>query len=83
MNDHTGVSEDEAREKVNEMIEEAWKKMNKLQNDPKNFFDQPFIDAATNLARIAQCTYQHGDSHGAPDAKSKNSVQRLIIDPKP
>ena len=44
-------------------------------------FLKPFVETIMNLAQIAQCIYQHGDGHGAPDSRSKNIVLSLIIDP--
>ena len=67
------------------MIEETWRKLNKdilLSNGDNNSpFSKPFMETVMNLARIAECTYQHGDGHGAPDSRSKNRVLSLIIDP--
>ncbi|KAI8558336.1 hypothetical protein RHMOL_Rhmol04G0083400 [Rhododendron molle] len=77
----TGVSEQEARKHISSLIEEAWKKMNKERVAPDSLFEKPFIETAFNLARIAQCTYQDGDGHGAPDNKAKNRVLSVIIEP--
>ncbi|KAF7145602.1 hypothetical protein RHSIM_Rhsim04G0059600 [Rhododendron simsii] len=77
----TGVSEQEARKHISSLIEEAWKKMNKERVAANSPFEKPFIETAFNLARIAQCTYQDGDGHGAPDNKAKNRVLSVIIEP--
>ncbi|CAK7355346.1 unnamed protein product [Dovyalis caffra] len=77
----TGVSEAEAREHLHKLIQKAWKNMNKCQIDNETPFPRRFVRTATNLARIAHCTYQHGDGHGAPDSRSKNRVSSLIIEP--
>ncbi|XP_058210690.1 tricyclene synthase EBOS, chloroplastic-like isoform X3 [Rhododendron vialii] len=77
----TGVSEQEARKHISSLIEEAWKKMNKERVVADSPFEKPFIETAFNLARIAQCTYQNGDGHGAPDNKAKNRVLSVIIEP--
>ncbi|XP_058210699.1 tricyclene synthase EBOS, chloroplastic-like [Rhododendron vialii] len=77
----TGVSEHEARKYISSLIEEAWKKMNKEQVAADSPFEKPFIETSFNLARIAQCTYQNGDGHGAPDNKAKNRVLSVIIEP--
>ena len=80
----TGLSEVTARQCIRNLIEETWRKLNKdiLSND-ENYspFSKPFVETTMNLARIAQCTYQHGDGHGAPDSRSKNRVLSLIIYP--
>nr|BDN86182.1 isoprene synthase [Calophyllum inophyllum] len=75
-----GVSEDEARAYINEVINETWKKINKYQVDKTPFFES-FIETAINLARISHVQYQHGDGHGAPDTKSKDRVHSLIVEP--
>ncbi|PON82654.1 Squalene/phytoene synthase [Trema orientale] len=80
----TGLSEASAREYIKNLVEETWKKLNKeiSISDSDNYpFSKPFVETAINLARIARCTYQHGDAHGAPDSRSKNKVLSLIIDP--
>ncbi|KAF7146224.1 hypothetical protein RHSIM_Rhsim04G0057800 [Rhododendron simsii] len=77
----TGSSEREARKHISSLIEEAWKKMNKERVAADSPFEKPFIETAFNLARIAQCTYQNGDGHGAPDNKAKNRVLSVIIEP--
>ncbi|KAH9744557.1 Beta-myrcene/(E)-beta-ocimene synthase 2 [Citrus sinensis] len=49
----------------------------RLSNDlatSKHPFVEPFVETAFNLARIAQCTYQYGDEHGAPDGRAKKRV---------
>ncbi|XP_059452036.1 probable terpene synthase 12 [Corylus avellana] len=76
----TGVSEEIASKHMRNMIDRTWKKMNE-----ERVVDSPFgedlVVTAINLARIAQCTYQYGDGHGAPDKKAKNRVLSLIIEP--
>nr|WBW04279.1 terpene synthase [Ficus benjamina] len=77
----TGLSEESTRQHIRNLIEETWKQMNKDATSGESPFIKPFLETAINLARIAQCQYQHGDGHGNPDAKSKNQVLSLIIDP--
>ncbi|KAE9456159.1 hypothetical protein C3L33_11939, partial [Rhododendron williamsianum] len=77
----TEVSEQEARKHIRSLIEEAWKKMNKERVAADSPFEKPFIETAFNLARIAQCTYQNGDGHGAPDNKAKNRILSVINEP--
>lgn len=78
----TGLSEQHAREHINKLIDQAWKKMNQCRLS-NNTFPKPFMEAANNLARISHCVYQNGDAHGAPDQRSKNRVLSLIIEPIP
>ena len=80
----TGVSEESAREHMKILTGESWKKMNKVREpDYDSPFSKPFMEIAFNLARISQCTYQYGDAHGAPDARSRQRVLSLIIEPIP
>ncbi|XP_062153086.1 tricyclene synthase TPS4, chloroplastic-like [Alnus glutinosa] len=76
----TGVSEEVAEKHIRNMIDRTWKKMNE-----ERVVDSPFgeglVVTAINLARIAQCTYQYGDGHGAPDVKAKNRIVLVIIEP--
>ncbi|TXG55307.1 hypothetical protein EZV62_020563 [Acer yangbiense] len=78
----TSVSEEVAREHIRTLIDETWMKMNKdVVVDDGHPFAEPFVETAINLARIAHCTYQYGDGHGAPDGRAKQSVFSLIIEP--
>nr|GLL31144.1 terpene synthase 10-like [Ipomoea trifida] len=45
-------------------MNEIWKKMNKVRLEGSSPFSGTFIEAAMNIARVAQCIYQHGDRHG-------------------
>ncbi|EEF27987.1 (R)-limonene synthase, putative [Ricinus communis] len=73
------VSEEQAREQINKLIDKAWTKMNEYHIGATHF-GEPFIEAAINVARIPQCIYRHGDDHGAPDSRSKERVWSLIIE---
>nr|GMD08415.1 tricyclene synthase EBOS, chloroplastic-like [Ipomoea batatas] len=79
----SGHLEDDSRDYIRYLLDEAWKNLNKNKTSDNNIsrFGKPFIEAAINLARISQCTYQHGDGVGAPDTRSKNLVLSLIIRP--
>ncbi|KAJ9686769.1 hypothetical protein PVL29_015562 [Vitis rotundifolia] len=80
----TGVSEERAREHMKILIGESWKEMNNVREpDYDSPFSKPFMEIAFNLARIAQCIYQYGDAHGAPDARSRQRILSLIIEPIP
>ncbi|XP_038694655.1 probable terpene synthase 12 isoform X2 [Tripterygium wilfordii] len=77
----TRCSEEVARAHCISLIGKAWKELNRILVDDDSPFDEFFVETAINLARMAQCTYQYGDAHGAPDATSKNRVRSLIIEP--
>ncbi|PKI46417.1 probable terpene synthase 12 isoform X2 [Punica granatum] len=76
-----GASEEVAREHINKFIVLAWNKMNKQHQVCNSMFGKSFIQMAFNLARISHCTCHDGDSHGAPDIRSKKRVHSLLIEP--
>ncbi|KAK9924613.1 hypothetical protein M0R45_032974 [Rubus argutus] len=73
--------EESARKYLSNLIENSWKKINKDVSSASSPFTMEFVAAATNLARIAQCTYQYGDGHGAPDKRAKNRILAVIVQP--
>ncbi|KAA8536404.1 hypothetical protein F0562_028882 [Nyssa sinensis] len=76
----TSASEENAREHIRFLISETWKKMNedRVAESP---FSETFIGIAINLARMAQCMYQHGDGHGVQDRETKDRVLSLLVEP--
>lgn len=79
----SGVSEEEGREEMRNLIEKAWKKMNREGVVGDSEFSKPFIETAMNLARCVQCIYQYGDGHGKPDERSKYRIKMLLLEPVP
>ncbi|KAM7530150.1 hypothetical protein LguiB_033560 [Lonicera macranthoides] len=78
----TGGSESDARKHINKLMRENWKSMNEdliLNNSP---FNQIFVRASMNLARMSLVTYQHGNGHGMTDI-DLNRVISLLINPIP
>nr|QYL01200.1 terpene synthase 10 [Stevia rebaudiana] len=76
-----GVCEEVARKYIITLIDEAWRKLIKVCVSCSQELADPTIDMAINLARISRCTYQYGDGHGAPDARAKDRVFSVIIEP--
>ncbi|EEF46636.1 (R)-limonene synthase, putative [Ricinus communis] len=78
----TGVSDNVARDHINDLVHEAWKVMNKemLGNYP---FQDTFIHANPNLARAAQFFYHYGDGHGVPGNETKGRLFPLLLEPVP
>ncbi|KAE8666347.1 putative terpene synthase 9 [Hibiscus syriacus] len=76
-----GVSEEEARDHVKELISYAWKKMNEEVVD--NCFPQVMVNLAKNMARTAQCMYQHGDGVGTSTGVTKDCIVSSILKPIP
>ncbi|KAL4012924.1 hypothetical protein IC575_025070 [Cucumis melo] len=77
MND-TGSSESDARKHIRHLIDETWKKLNKVQVQ-NSIFPQVFIERAKNVARTAQFMYQYGDGHGIGHQETKDRVMSLLI----
>ncbi|CAI9759955.1 unnamed protein product [Fraxinus pennsylvanica] len=75
-----GVSEEVAREYTRSLIDENWKMMNK-ELVSNSIFSKSFIEIAINLARIAQCHYQYGNSHSDPNDITRNRILSLIVEP--
>lgn len=84
MND-TGASEQVAREYIEGLVHETWKTLNKnimsIGSSSNYPFTEPFITANPNLARTAQCFYQHGDGHGSPDGLTNHYHNSLLLHP--
>jgi (-)-alpha-terpineol synthase len=77
----TGASEEDAREYIRSLISETWKKMNEEQASSSPF-NQTFFEISMNLARMAQCMYQHGDGHGiGSNRETKDHILSLLIKP--
>ncbi|KAK4572334.1 hypothetical protein RGQ29_030677 [Quercus rubra] len=74
----TSASEEDACEYVRYLIFATWNKLNEEQvvSYP---FNQLFIEIALNLARMAQCIYQHGDGHGIENHETKDRLFSLLI----
>ncbi|KAL6328011.1 hypothetical protein AAG906_033275 [Vitis piasezkii] len=78
----TGASEEDARKHISYLIGETWKKLNEDQA-VESPFPETFIGIATNLARTAQCMYQHGDGYGIEYGETKDQVLSLLVEPVP
>ncbi|THF95240.1 hypothetical protein TEA_019895 [Camellia sinensis var. sinensis] len=59
----TGVSVEDAKEHINYLISEAWKKINEARAVDSSI-NGTFVEIVTNMARVSQFMYQHGDGHG-------------------
>ncbi|KAL9416404.1 hypothetical protein AB3S75_039572 [Citrus x aurantiifolia] len=78
----TGVSEDEAREHIRDLIAETWMKLNSARFGNPPYLPDVFIGIAMNLVRMSQCMYLYGDGHGVQE-NTKDRVLSLFIDPIP
>ncbi|KAF5790905.1 putative (E)-beta-ocimene synthase [Helianthus annuus] len=76
-----GVCEEVARAYIKTLIVESWRRLIKVYVACSQDLANPFIDMSINLARISCSTYQYGDGIGAPDARAKDRVFSVIIEP--
>ncbi|XVE99149.1 hypothetical protein REPUB_Repub03eG0172500 [Reevesia pubescens] len=74
-----GVSEEEARDHVKDLISYSWKKINEEIVD--NSFPQVIVNLSKNMARTAQCMYQHGDGVGTSTGVTKDCIVSSILKP--
>ncbi|KAG2689685.1 hypothetical protein I3760_09G150300 [Carya illinoinensis] len=65
MKEHQDCSIKEAREKVMNMISEAWRRLNKVCLSP-NPFPASFTKASLNIARMVPLLYNYDENHGLP-----------------
>nr|GLL32451.1 terpene synthase 10-like isoform X1 [Ipomoea trifida] len=82
MNEGRVSSNTEARDFIDFQISETWKKMNKFRIEGSPFSEK-FIEVAMNIARMAQCMYQHGDGHGIKNLETQTRIQTLLFEPIP
>ncbi|XP_019171495.1 PREDICTED: (-)-alpha-terpineol synthase-like [Ipomoea nil] len=80
----SGCSEEKAGEYINGLIAETWKKLNgELVTKMERPLPKEFRRTATNLPRIAQFIYQHGDGFGVRPDEMKNRIVALFFEPIP
>lgn len=65
MKEHKGSSVEEAREKIRNMISEAWKSLNKECLSPNPFLPT-FTNASLNLARMVPLMYNYDENQSLP-----------------
>lgn len=78
----SGTCEDEARQRLGELIDIEWKKMNRDKVSDSTF-PTAFKETAINMARVSHCTYQYGDGLGRPDDTAENRIKLLLLHPIP
>ncbi|CAN4107905.1 unnamed protein product [Withania somnifera] len=79
----TKASEEEARQHIRALISQTWKKLNEAHYIEEHPFPKIFVTWAMNLARMAQCMYQHGDGHGGNNSTTKNRIMELLFESIP
>nr|WHU05661.1 terpene synthase TPS14 [Freesia refracta] len=77
-NDNIGSSEDDARNHVKLLIDNAWQDVNR-ESVAKTPLPHSIIKASVNMARTAQAMYQHGDNRKSPSID--DCIQYLLNKP--
>lgn len=74
------ASEEQAREYIELLLNEAWKEMNmaRLADSP---LCPKFKEIPINFARTAHCMYQYGDGHGHQNSAMANHISALLFEP--
>lgn len=75
------VTEEQARDHIKGLVLESWRKLN--ETIAQNSHPTPMISMSLNMARTAQCIYQHGDGIGTSFGVTKDRLTSLIVDPIP
>ncbi|KAI3765165.1 hypothetical protein L2E82_15192 [Cichorium intybus] len=70
------VTEKVARKYINNIITDAWKKINNLSTSRS-----PSIKHITNMARVAHFIYHNGDGFGVQDRETRDQVLALLVHP--
>ncbi|KAI4331067.1 hypothetical protein MLD38_029291 [Melastoma candidum] len=77
-----GVSEEETREAMWAMVDEAWKNMNQQEfEEYPSFVPRNFLEACLGLARASHFIYQYGDGHALSNKETKDYLMSLLIEP--
>ncbi|XP_031128580.1 (-)-alpha-terpineol synthase-like isoform X2 [Ipomoea triloba] len=79
----SGCSEEKAREYINDLIAETWKKLNTELVKMDRPLPKEFRRIVTNLPRISQFIYQHGDGFGDRPDGMKDRIVDLFFEPIP
>ncbi|XP_027356311.1 alpha-farnesene synthase-like [Abrus precatorius] len=74
------VSEETARKHIQDIINNAWKKINGICSSRLASMES-FHTQAINAARVAHTLYQNGDGFGTQDRDIKEHILSLIIEP--
>ncbi|XP_075673462.1 putative terpene synthase 9 [Castanea sativa] len=72
-----GITEVQAKQCIKELINYSWKKLNK--ESAKNSLPRSMVNMSLNMARTAQCIYQHGDGIGTSTGAIKDHLTSLIV----
>lgn len=72
-----GVSDEEAREHIKNLMRLYWKKLN--EECVTNSLPKCIASMALNMVRSAQCIYEHGDGIGSSDRETKDQAVLFFV----
>ncbi|XP_059452377.1 probable terpene synthase 9 [Corylus avellana] len=75
------VSKEEAQDHIKRLINYSWRKLN--EKGAKSSLPKSVVKMSINMARTAQCIYQHGDGLGTSTGVIKDHLTSLIVKPIP
>nr|UZT70949.1 terpene synthase 4 [Paeonia delavayi] len=75
------MSEEEARDHIKSLITDSWKKMNG--ESVKDSIPKAIVNMSMNMARTAQCIFQHGDGIGTSTGVTEDRLTSLLVNPIP
>ncbi|KDO57796.1 hypothetical protein CISIN_1g0414572mg, partial [Citrus sinensis] len=65
------------------LLNYSWKKLNENRIAKSNCLPNTLMKMCLNMARTAQCIYQHGDGIGSSNGVTKDRLVSLILKPIP
>ncbi|OMO60205.1 hypothetical protein CCACVL1_24329 [Corchorus capsularis] len=74
-----GVSRQEARKHIKELISNSWKKLNEESYINNGLLPRSMINMCLNMSRTALCIFQHGDGIGTSTGVMKDLLNSLIV----
>ncbi|KAK0588926.1 hypothetical protein LWI29_007191 [Acer saccharum] len=74
-----GISEEEARDRIKGLISNSWKKVNEIKIKKSNDLPKSMVKMCLNMARTAQCIFEHGDGIGTSVGVTRDRLVSLIL----
>lgn len=75
------ASEEEARESIKGMIDNAWRKVNEKCFTSSGPEMSSFLNITTNIARVGHSLYQDGDGFGEQKRGNRSQILSLLVEP--
>ncbi|KAH9751691.1 TPS27 [Citrus sinensis] len=79
----TGASEEVAREHIEDMMRQMWKKVNAYRADKDSPLSQNTVDFMLNLVRMSHFMYLRRDGHGAQNQETMDVASTWLFQPIP